>query len=515
MVCGMRQTLGRKIRFCLGLGVFLLAIVTAHPIVHIVRTIWKDRNEITAPPKGTADDVSRLNQTSIAETWEIPADREAAEQQLAALLQRARKNHLKVSIAGARHSMGGHTIYPGGIVIDMLPFNRMELDEANNILHVQAGARWSEVIPFVNKYHRSIEVMQSNDDFSLGGSISVNCHGWQFNQPPIASTVVAFRLMRADGTIVRCSRTENPELFSLVLGGYGLFGIILDVDLRVVPNERYKIERVTVPSADYARVFQQKTMLTSDIAMVYGRLNVCQANFLQDGIINLFHRLPGTNSIMTTLTGVKDVTLKRAIFRGGARSDYGKELRWTAEKYFDSVMDGDIFDRNAILYEPAAWFEDQSKATTDILIECFVPPDQFEPFVEELRTIIPRHQGDLLNLTVRDLAADKDSFLRYANQPMFSLVMFFSQTRDAQGEEKTRSMTQEIIAAALRHGGRYYLPYRLHATPAQFNQAYPQAVAFFESKRKYDPEELFQNEFYLKYGRSGNEPATENNVNDK
>ena len=45
--------------------------------------------------------------------------------------------------------------------------------------------------------------------------------------------------MKADGIIVRCSRNENAELFSLALGGYGLFGVILDVDLQVVPNERY------------------------------------------------------------------------------------------------------------------------------------------------------------------------------------------------------------------------------------------------------------------------------------
>src|SRR5271155_4163665 len=137
----MKRTLERKILLCLGLAVLLLVILTAHPVFHIIGTVWKDRNEITPSPKGTADDASRLNQTNVAETWEIPTNREAAEQQLAALLQRARTNHLKVSIAGARHSMGGHTIYPGGIVIDMLPFNRMELDEERNILHVQAGAR--------------------------------------------------------------------------------------------------------------------------------------------------------------------------------------------------------------------------------------------------------------------------------------------------------------------------------------------------------------------------------------
>ena len=63
-----------------------------------------------------------------------------------------------------------------------------------------------------------------------------------------------------------------------------------------------------------------------------------------------------------------------------------------------------------------------------------------------------------------------------------------------------QAMSQEMIEAALASGGRYYLPYRLHATLGQFRQAYPQADEFFELKKKYDPDELFQNQFYLKYG---------------
>ena len=62
-------------------------------------------------------------------------------------------------------------------------------------------------------------------------------------------------------------------------------------------------------------------------------------------------------------------------------------------------------------------------------------------------------------------------------------------------------MTRELIDAALAHGGRYYLPYRLHATEQQFYEAYPQAVRFFELKRQHDSDELFQNQFSLRYGR--------------
>jgi hypothetical protein len=491
----------QRIFFGLVLIFLLLLILVAHPVYYLAKTAWNDRNQIVPTPPGKINDASRLDETRVAKIWKIPADEKAAEEQLAGLLQFARTNHLKVSIAGARHSMGGHVIYPDGIVIDMLPFNRMELDGTNLVLHVQAGARWNEVIPFLNKHGLSVEVMQSNDDFSIGGSLSVNCHGWQFNRPPIDCTVQSFRLMLADGTIVKCSRTENQELFSLVLGGYGLFGIILDVDLRVVPNEKYKIERLNVSSADYAKTLAEKTSNANGIAMVYGRLRVTKENFLQDGIINIFYRQPSTNLLITPLDHSPGRELPRAIFRSGVGSDYGKELRWNAEKYFSSVLSGDIFERNAILYEPSDWFSDHSTNSTDILVECFVSPKQFEPFLAELRKIIPKNQADMLNVTVRDINRDDDSFLRYADKNMISLVMLFSQPRDAMGEEKMSKLTQEIIAAALRHDGRYYLPYRLHATLEQFNEAYPQAKKFFELKRKYDPDELFQNEFYLKYGK--------------
>jgi FAD/FMN-containing dehydrogenase len=82
---------------------------------------------------------------------------------------------------------------------------------------------------------------------------------------------------------------------------------------------------------------------------------------------------------------------------------------------------------------------------------------------------------------------------------MFSLVMLFSQERTAAVEAAMEALSRELIGAALACGGRYYLPYRLHATPEQFRRAYPQADTFFAKKRQYDPDELFQNQFYTKY----------------
>ena len=48
-------------------------------------------------------------------------------------------------------------------------------------------------------------------------------------------------------------------------------------------------------------------------------------------------------------------------------------------------------------------------------------------------------------------------------------------------------------------GGRYYLPYRLHATKEQFARAYPQAEAFAALKAKIDPQRRFRNRLWETY----------------
>src|SRR5690606_36475108 len=143
-------------------------------------------------------------------------------------------------------------------------------------------------IAYLEPHGKSVAIMQSNNSFTVGGSLSVNCHGWTYNQPPIASTVESFRLMQADGTIIRCSREENSELFGLVLGGYGLFGIILDADLRVVPNSRYRLEQFVVPVQDALATFDREVERRDGVAMVYARMNVTPEAFLQDVILNAF-----------------------------------------------------------------------------------------------------------------------------------------------------------------------------------------------------------------------------------
>ena len=480
------------------IGVLLALFI--RPALHLLSTAWRDTNTPTPTvlEPGIMNDVSRLNETLISKTWSVPQDKAAAEAQLSEILHQARRDGLPVSIAGARHSMGGHTMYPRGVVIDMLPFNAMQLDEQHNILHVQAGARWNDILKYLNPFGRSVAIMQSNDSFTVGGSISVNCHGWQYGRPPIASSVLSFRLMKADGIIVRCSRNENAELFSLALGGYGLFGVILDVDLQVVPNERYQLEQFLVPADKALSTFDRAAQ--EQFSMAYARMSIAPDTLLDEVIITVFRVDPDPAVSIPPLVDPRMQSLRRSLFRGSVGSDFGKTLRWNAETKLQPHLRDRIFSRNQLLNEGVEIFENRSSDSTDILHEYFVPRQNVASFVRSLRQIVRKHNADLLNVTVRHVDTDRATFLRYADEPMFAFVMLFNQKISVRAESTMAAMTREIINAALTNEGTYYLPYRLHATPEQFRRAYPQSKAFFKLKHKYDPDVLFRNEFYRRYG---------------
>ncbi len=481
-----------------GASICALALL-AWPATLIARAWWLDRPAVEPEVNGLATDAGSGAPVPISETFRVPEDPARAEEQLRALLVRARERGVRVSIAGARHTMGGHTIAPAGIRIDMLPLRWMSLDTEARILHVGAGARWSEVIPFLDARGFSVAVMQSNDDFTVGGSLSVNAHGWQSRSAPIASTVASFRILLADGSVVRASREENRQLFASALGGYGLFGILLDADLRVVENARYETRTTVVASGEYAATVAAG-LADPSVEMSYGRL--CSAHgdtFLQEAILTSFRRSPCPPAEIPTLATPSVPWLRRALFRSQIGSDAGKDLRWSLEKRFGEQLSEPFVSRNALCYESADVYTQRNPGRGDVLFEAFVPPERFAEYVEHVRALLLTGSVDLLNVTVRDVKRDDDTLLRYADRDLLALVMLFEVARDAEGDACIAAVTRELVEAALACGGRYYLPYRADATRDQFERAYPTAHAWFESKTRFDPDGLFENRFFEAY----------------
>ncbi|MET7551645.1 FAD-binding oxidoreductase [Streptomyces sp. NPDC005500] len=454
-----------------------------------------------APSRTLLNDASGLNPTRVRGITFATSSTTDTTELLKPLLGRiAQGRDPALAISGARHSMGAQSLLRDGWILETQPMNRIALDSDKQVMRVGAGATWREIIPVLNTRGYAPKVMQSNHDFTIGGSLSVNCHGWHTNSPPIASTVQSLRLLTADGTVVTCCSTKNAELFRLALGGYGMFGVVLEADIAVVPNVLLQPDFVTVPTQDYTAAFARRVYApASQVEMAYGRLSVDPGNFLNEAIIGTYTPIPESRGRRLPLPPLPQPGARRAIFRNSATSSAGKILRWWLEREAGPWL-ADKVSRNSLLNEPAAVFAISTPGTTDILHEYFIPQTRLWEFVRAAQEIIPRARGNLLNVTVRDTRRDERSTLAYAGQDVFGLVMLFVQERTAVGEAQMQAMTRDLIDAAISTGGAFYLPYRLHATKEQLNRAYPAWDAAMQAKHRYDPRGVFRNELYDRYG---------------
>ena len=445
------------------------------------------------------DDASRLNATPVARHVVV---RSAGEPALLETLRRELKDAAAagrpVAVGTARHSMGGQSLARLGtnFTFDM---PQIAPDVRAGTYRAAAGARWRDVVAALDPLGFSPAVLQSNNDFGAAATFSVNAHGWPVPFGPMGSTVRSIRLMLADGTVVRCSRTENAALFGLAMGGYGLLGIILDLEVAMVPN--LLLKPAFEPLAADAFGTRLATLCAEPgVAMAYGRLDVSRGRFLRDALLVSYRALPAPRGGLPAASAPGGLSgfLTHEVYRAEVGSDWGKRLRWFMETEVGTRLGGGV-TRNTLLNDPVSALAETGRHRTDILNEYFVPPEAFPAFLAACRELVPKHRQDLLNVTLRWVAADRESVLAYAPTPRIAAVMSFSIPRTPEADTRLQAMTQELIDRVIAIGGSFYLPYRLHARPDQLARTYPAIATFAAAKRQFDPGLLFRNALWDKW----------------
>lgn len=411
-------------------------------------------------------------------------------------LAEARREGRPVCIGGARHSMGGQSLSAGGTAVT-LDRGWCETDKARGLYRASAGARWREIIPVLDRAGFSPAVMQSNNDFTLGGAFSVNAHGWAVPRPPVGSTVKRAKLLLADGQVVTCSPTQDAELFGLAMGGYGLFGVLLEMDVEMVRNVSLKPRFATLPAEAFAQAFVERAH-ASETAMAYGRLSMARGAFLEEAAMVSFQRLTDPPEPLAQ-TADPLAGLTRRVYRAQEGSEAWKMLRWFAETRVEPMLHPPRTTWNALLSTPVSALAQSRADRVDILHEYFLPPSALAGFLADCRRIIPPASAELLNITLRYIAADRTSVLSFAPADRIAAVMSFSQAPTPAADASMRPVTQALIDRALAHGGSFYLPYRLHARPEQLDRAYPRLPAFLAAKRRLDPTGVFRNTMWDVY----------------
>src|SRR4051812_38397772 len=136
-----------------------------------------------------------------------------------------------ICIAGGRHSMGGQPFAADGVMLDIRKLNKiLKFDVERGLIELESGVQWPQLLDYLEKNTGAGEKawtfsqkQTGADKLTMGGSLSANIHGRGLTLAPFINDIESFRLINARGDLVQCSRTENPDLFRVAIGGFGPF----------------------------------------------------------------------------------------------------------------------------------------------------------------------------------------------------------------------------------------------------------------------------------------------------
>ena len=394
-----------------------------------------------------------------------------------------------VSVGGGRFSMGGQIAAPDSMHLDMRGMNRfVAFNPARRIVRVQAGISWRDIQEAIDPHGLAVSIMQSYSNFTVGGSVAVNCHGRYVGQGPLVNAVRAVQLVRADGEVLEL--TPDSPLFRGVFGGYGGLGVVTEVDLALAGNTRLRRVVEKVDLERYADHF--RTRIAPDARVVLHNADLRPPGFAEPRLISWVSTDEDATVPERLIPRDRDYGRDQTLIWAVSELPGGKQLRRSIEDR--------LLDQNAVVwrnYEASLDTDSLEPRTrmfsTYLLQEYFIPVANFQPFARAMATILTQRRVNALNVSIRHSPPDTRSLLRWAPTEVFSFVLYYKQRTTKAASRAAAVWTRELIDAALANDGRYYLPYRLHATRSQFERAYPEFRDFVALKAEVDPTGKFRN----------------------
>ncbi len=466
-------------------------------------------------PHDLNDVHSQLNATSVARI-----ERPGSLAELVAVVMKARMANSRLSMAGGRHAMGGQQFLDDSTHLDMTALNQvLAADTERGLLQIEAGADWPTIIAASHRMafspQKSWAIRQKQtgvDSVTLGGSISANAHGRGLAMQPIASDVEELTLIDARGDIHVCNRTKHTELFSLAIGGYGLFGIIYSATLRLMPRERVTrvVDIIDLDDAMNA-VFRR-----ADEGCLYGDfqfvIDTDDERFLRRGVFACYKPVnSATPEPDAAVDLAPDTWLKLLKL---AHDDKRRAFQLYAQHYL--ATDGNHYWADTMqlsTYIPSyADFLEKTRSMSEVAVapatvvretlvigEHYVPREQILTFMRRARDILRTFETEVIYGTIRAITRDTDSFLPWAKDD-FACVIFNLRTPHTEaGMQRTADTFRALIDAGNSLGGSFFLTYHRYASTAQVEAAYPRFRQWLALKKQRDPTELFSSNWYTHY----------------
>jgi FAD/FMN-containing dehydrogenase len=145
----------------------------------------------------------------------------------------ARETGLPLAVKGGGHGVNGHAVCDDGIMLDLSPMRRIDVDPEARVVRAQAGVTWGEFDAATQEHGLATTGGRVTTTGIAGLTLGAGS-GWLERMFGYTShNLVAADVVTADGRLVRASEDENPDLFWGLRGGGGNFGVVTQFEYRL------------------------------------------------------------------------------------------------------------------------------------------------------------------------------------------------------------------------------------------------------------------------------------------
>lgn len=404
----------------------------------------------------------------------------------ASQIERALNGEESLIARGLGRCYGDSSLAPA--MLSMPSYNRIsDFDPESGRITCEAGVSIEDLLDIFVPRGWFPPVTPGTKYITIGGAIASDVHGKNHHvDGSFCHHVESMRLMRADGTVVVCSRDDEGELFETTCGGMGLTGVILDATFRLKPIDTAYISEETVLARnldDIMNVFEGSTSWTYSVAWIdclakgenLGRSVMMRGEHASKDCLTADQRSeplkPKRTMRLKVPFNLPSFTLNNLTVTAFNHLIY--------KKYKNEQF---IFDYNSFFY-PLDSIDDWNriygrKGFTQY--QCVLPRGESHKGMEKILTRISS-SGMGSFLAVLKLFGEQSDFISFPMEG-YTLALDFPITREL------FPLLDELDRIVLDHGGRLYLTKDARMSPATFRAGYANSEKFIERIAKYDPE---------------------------